>query len=83
MGRRTFIKTGGTVLAALFLQKKIFAMTQAAPQTFYFKDDGSIPNNKFPLLVYSNAFAQRGSKGGDWLEARFAGKSDGLIKVWQ
>ena len=35
-------------------------------------DDGSIPNNKYPLLVYQNVFDLRGSKGGDWLEERFA-----------
>ena len=41
------------------------------PQTIYFEDDGVIPNNKFPLLIYHNAFSERGSKGADWLEAKF------------
>ncbi|TLV04048.1 cupin domain-containing protein [Dyadobacter luticola] len=42
------------------------------PQTFFFKDDGKIPNSKYPLLVYKNVFAERGVKGAGWLEALFA-----------
>lgn len=37
-----------------------------------FEDDGSIPNNKLPLLLYRNAFNKRGSEGASWLEVRFA-----------
>ncbi len=40
-------------------------------KTFYFKDDGIIPNSKFPLLVYKNAFSERGNSGADFLEKKF------------
>ncbi|MDX1641119.1 MAG: cupin domain-containing protein [Balneolaceae bacterium] len=42
------------------------------PEKFFFEDDGSIPNNKLPLLLYRNAFDKRGSEGAAWLEDRFA-----------
>ncbi|MFT4155652.1 cupin domain-containing protein [Parafilimonas sp.] len=48
------------------------ATVNTIPEEFYFKDDGSIPNSKYPLLVYKNVFDLRGSKGGDWLEEHFA-----------
>jgi uncharacterized protein YjlB len=41
------------------------------PELLYFKDDGVIPNNKFPLLLYRNAFTARGEKGAEWLEKTF------------
>ncbi|WP_138475904.1 cupin [Dyadobacter bucti] len=47
-------------------------MNSQQPETFYFKDDGKIPNSKFPLLVYKNAFAERSLKGAAWLAERFA-----------
>lgn len=47
-------------------------MSAPAPLTFYFEDDGIIPNSKYPLLVYQNVFAERGNEGGDWLDDRFA-----------
>jgi uncharacterized protein YjlB len=46
-------------------------MNSQQPETFYFKDDGKIPNSKFPLLVYKNAFTERSLKGAAWLEERF------------
>lgn len=42
------------------------------PQKFYFEDDGKIPNNKLPLLLYKNAFEARGDAGAEWLEQRFS-----------
>jgi uncharacterized protein YjlB len=48
------------------------AKEQLQPETFYFKDDGSIPNSKYPLLLYRNAFPEHGSKGAEWLEEKFA-----------
>lgn len=39
---------------------------------YYFKDDGSIPNSKYPLLIYKNAFSERGDEGAEWLEEKFA-----------
>src|SRR5260221_270285 len=42
------------------------------PEKLLFKDDGKIPNSKFPLLVYRNAFDARGTDGAAWLEQKFA-----------
>ncbi|MDT0690005.1 cupin domain-containing protein [Salegentibacter sp. F188] len=42
------------------------------PEEYFFKDDGSIPNNKLPLLLYKNAFSERGKSGAEWLEKRFS-----------
>ena len=41
-------------------------------EKLFFEDDGIIPNNKLPLLLYRNAFDKRGSEGAAWLENRFA-----------
>jgi len=43
------------------------------PETLLFKDDGKIPNSKYPLLVYRNVFSGRGDAGATWLEKKFAG----------
>ncbi|WP_189605819.1 cupin domain-containing protein [Salinimicrobium marinum] len=42
------------------------------PQKIYFEDDGKIPNNTLPLLLYKNAFEARGEAGAAWLEQRFS-----------
>jgi uncharacterized protein YjlB len=42
------------------------------PEKLYFKDDGKIPNSKYPLLLYRNAFTARNREGAAWLEERFA-----------
>ena len=47
-------------------------MDPSEPEMFLFSDDGSIPNSKYPLLIYHDAFSQRGNEGADWLEERFA-----------
>ncbi len=71
MDRKTFVAGS---LGLLFLPANIFsAMT--TPLEFRFKDDGKIPNSKYPLLVYKNAFSQRGSEGAEWLEAQFASQN--------
>ena len=38
----------------------------------YFEDDGKMPNSKFPLVLYKNAFGERDRSGAAWLEKRFA-----------
>lgn len=42
------------------------------PIEYHFKDDGRIPNSKYPLLIYKNAFRKRGKEGAQWLEKKFA-----------
>ncbi|WP_370898447.1 cupin domain-containing protein [Chryseobacterium gossypii] len=41
------------------------------PEEYFFGDDGIIPNSRYPLLVYRDAFTGRGDKGADWLESKF------------
>lgn len=41
------------------------------PEKFYFWDDGTIPNNYLPLLLYKNAFTERGNTGAEYLERLF------------
>jgi uncharacterized protein YjlB len=42
------------------------------PETYLFQDDGMIPNSNYPLIIYRNAFPERGEKGAAWLEKHFA-----------
>lgn len=41
------------------------------PDKIFLKDDGMIPNNKLPALIYKNAFNERGNAGARWLEEQF------------
>lgn len=52
----------------------LIAMTNLIPkpETLHFKDDGIIPNSRYPLLLYRNAFSATGPAGAAWLEQRFA-----------
>jgi len=51
------------------------------PEEFLFKDDGRIPNSKYPLLLYRNAFALRENEGAEWLEGHFA--ANGWTNSWR
>lgn len=48
---------------------------------FYFTDDGKIPNSKYPLLLYRDAFNLRNTKGAEWLEETFA--SNNWTNSWR
>lgn len=41
-------------------------------ETYHFKDDGSIPNNKLPVIIYKGVFSARGDEAAQWLEKKFA-----------
>lgn len=70
-------------------------MKALTPQTYYFKDDGFIPNSLYPVLIYRNVFASCNSnyivsvadqsacdqRAADWLEKRFAG--NGWTNSWR
>lgn len=51
------------------------------PEKIFFEDDGNIPNNKLPLLLYRNVFSLRGAEGARWLEEHF-GKNKWL-NAWR
>ena len=68
MNRKNFLSfTAGSLMATKYIMTNSVKM----PETFYFKDDGNIPNSKYPMLLYRHAFIQRGDKGAAWLEQRF------------
>jgi uncharacterized protein YjlB len=71
MKRKTFLSFLGLALMRPAYPASN-SLTLVEPQKFLFKDDGQIPNSKFPLLLYKNVFAQRGDEGAEWLEKQFA-----------
>lgn len=42
------------------------------PETFFFQDDGIIPNNKLPLLIYRKVIDETGDSAAKFFEERFA-----------
>jgi uncharacterized protein YjlB len=80
MNRIKFISSMGMVGLAILLPKRMIG-TMKEPEQFFFKDDGKIPNNKYPLIVYKNAFSERGSIGAAWLEKRFS--SNNWTNSWR
>ena len=42
------------------------------PEIYYFDKDDSIPNSKYPLLVYRHTVDVAGIKGAEWLEKQFS-----------
>ena len=50
-------------------------MQDITPQKFYCKDDGSIPNSVYPLLLYRGVFTTYGDAGAEWLEGKFTANS--------
>jgi len=78
IGRRKFLNW----LSLIFVARvNILSVKTMDPQQFLFKDDGKIPNSKFPLLIYKNAFPARGSDGAAWLEKHF--ESQGWTNSWR
>jgi uncharacterized protein YjlB len=70
MQRKKFL----SFMGLSFLSATIPATMQAQSlksEEILFKDDGKIPNSKFPLLVYRNVFSARGMEGATWLEQKF------------
>lgn len=51
------------------------------PEKILLEDDGHIPNNSLPLLVYRGAFKERGNEGARWLEKRF--KENNWYNSWR
>jgi len=71
MKRKSFLRLGAaSALGLLAAQGQAAA---GAPEAYHFADDGHIPNSRYPLLVYRQAFEARGPAGAVWLEQHFAG----------
>lgn len=80
MNRQKFLTSLGISGLAIVLPVNAFA-TMNSPTKLYFKDDGKIPNNKLPLILYKNAFSERGTRGAAWLEDRF--ESNNWTDSWR
>ena len=71
MNRNKFLSLLG-LSSFTFFNKKVMARESVKLETHFFKDDGIIPNSKYPLLHYQKAFTAVGSTGAAWLEQHFA-----------
>lgn len=71
MNRTQFLTMIG-LSSFTFFSRKTMAEHFIKPETHLFKDDGTIPNSKYPLLHYQKAFTQTGADGAGWLEQHFA-----------
>lgn len=71
MNRNKFLSLLG-LSSFTFFNKKVMARESVKLETHFFKDDGIIPNSKYPLLHYQKAFTAVGSTGATWLEQHFA-----------
>jgi uncharacterized protein YjlB len=70
-----FLKVGYGSIILLFIGKGSLMGQQpkeVEPQQLVFKDDGSIPNNTLPLLLYREAFAPDTKDLASVIEQRFA-----------
>jgi uncharacterized protein YjlB len=71
MKRHTFLSWLG-LLAIEPVAARLSDVNMIEPEKLFFKDDGQIPNSKYPLLLYRNAFNLRNDEGAEWLEKHFA-----------
>lgn len=69
------------IIMSLFLTTGNMSAQNITPETYFFKDDGVIPNNKLPLLVYHNAFSETGNRAAEWLEKTF--KANNWYNGWR
>lgn len=72
MDHRQFIKNCAVLISATYLPIPAFSMQEKEYKTFYFEDDGRIPNSKLPLVVYPDAFQGSGDSMAERIENRFA-----------
>jgi uncharacterized protein YjlB len=67
--------------AFLGIGKHVLGNDSTTPEMLYFKDDGIVPNSKYPLLLYRNAFSERSERGAEWLEQKFL--SNNWSNAWR
>ena len=74
MDRNKFLAIlGGTPL--IFSRPPMISELLYQPDLFYFKDDGKIPNNKLPLLLYRNTIPEGQEHPDKWYLQQFAGQN--------
>lgn len=82
--RRNFLRIAGLAGMLILLgysPKPQSDMDSITPEQFVFKDDGKIPNNSLPLLLYRDAFENRGDEAARWLEEHF--KENNWYNSWR
>ncbi len=79
MNRNEFLSL--TAISLLGLNHIGMAAHIVQPELLHFTDDGSIPNSRYPLIVYRNAFSERDKNGARWLEETFA--SNNWTNSWR
>ena len=72
MQRKNFLSSFMGIAAMLTGLSKLNGLETMQVEKVYFKDDGQIPNSKYPLLLYRQAFIERNDEGAAWLVKRFA-----------
>jgi uncharacterized protein YjlB len=73
MERSYFLIASGILFSGIITAPiNMFAMDDLKYQQLHFADDGSIPNNRLPLLLCRNAFSRREQEAADWLESSFS-----------
>ncbi len=80
MNRKEFFRIFGLSSLALSFPIAVNSKNTSMVKLF-FKDDGKIPNNKLPLLLYQNTFSERNNSGAAWLEEKFA--SNNWTNSWR
>jgi uncharacterized protein YjlB len=51
------------------------------PEQHFYKDDGKIPNSKYPVLIYRNVHKGTGDDAADWFADQF--EKNGWTKSWR
>jgi uncharacterized protein YjlB len=67
--------------AVFGMSKSVFGSDLPVPETLFFKDDGIVPNSKYPLLLYRTVFSERSERGAEWLEQKF--HSNAWSNLWR
>jgi uncharacterized protein YjlB len=71
MKRKSFLSIAGILAGGVFMNHTLITTHNVKPEELLFKDDGKIPNSKLPLLLYRQAFNEKGNRGAEWLEDTF------------
>lgn len=63
------------------MNNTLVTLRKIKPEQYFTEDDGKIPNSRLPLLVYHQAFIEKGNKGAEWLEDTF--KKNNWTNAWR
>ncbi len=81
MKRQAFLSLAGIITGGIFMNNTVLTVKKLKPEQFLFEDDGKIPNSRLPLLIYHQAFDEKGIRGAEWLEEMF--KQNNWTNSWR